>query len=156
MKEIKPNYQPPNSQEAVNDPTTLNEGTVSFETLIASVSKVTSRSGVQGVLTIVKTASNGNRLAVASEMHQTLGEPQSIQVGFTDGKAVLAEYLGEGYTDYFLRKQGAKSVIYNKELVEQFVKHFQLDFNKRTSITLHSVTYQDWQGQKAAVISYSE
>lgn len=140
-------------EEIVNVPTTSTDLTVSFETLIPSIAKVTSRSGEQGVLTIVKTASNGNRLIVASEIHQALGEPKSIQVGFTDGKAVLAECLGEEYTDYSLRKQGAKSVIYNKELVEQFVEHFQLDFNERTSITLRSVTYQDWQGQQAAVIS---
>lgn len=137
----------------VDDSTKSNDIIVPFETLVPSVAKVTNRSGEQGVLTIVSTQKNGSRLVTANEINQALGEPQSIHVGFTDGKVVLAAYLGEAYTNYPLRKHGAKRVIYNKELVEQFVEHFQLDFSDRTSITFRSVTYQDWQGNKTAIIS---
>lgn len=131
----------------------LEELDFDFDDVVPSITKTVSRIPEAGVLTVVNSEKNGNRVAIAREVHQKLRETPSIQIGFTKGCMLLGEHLGDSYTSHPLKKQGAKQIIYNKELVQQITAHMQLDFSDRTSITFHTVTYKKRDGHVIAIIS---
>jgi hypothetical protein len=133
----------------------LEEAVFDSTNLVPSISKSINRIPEPGVVSIVNSKKNGKRVAIASDVHSRLNQPQCLQVGFIDGNLVLGEYLGDEYTSYTLKKQAAKYIIYSKELVEQITEHCELDFSKRTSITFPKATYLKMAGEVVAIISMS-
>lgn len=152
------NLEVATNDEEVNDPDestqedNIEEIDFDIDDVTPSVSKTVSRIPEAGVMSVVNSGKSGNRVAVAREVHQKLREPSSIQVGFINGCLILGRHLGDTYTSYALRKQGAKQIIYSKALVEQITNHLKLDFSDRTSITFHSVTYKKSNDQVIAII----
>lgn len=131
----------------------LKEATFSLEDLTPSVTNVVNRNSYAGLLSLVKSKKNGNRASFAQLVLRALGYPKKVQIGFSDGRLFIGSYLGKEYTFYTLKEQGAKYVIYSKQLVEQIAEHCNLDFSNRTSITFTKVTYQKLNGQIIAIIS---
>lgn len=131
----------------------MEEAEFNIDHLIPCVTKTVTRIPEAGVMSVVNSAKNGSRTIISQQVHNNLQEPSSVQAGFIEDGMVLGAYLGDEYTPFNLRKQGAKQVIYNKGLVEQITNHFGLDFSNRTSITFHSISYKKLNGQTIAIIS---
>lgn len=130
----------------------LEEFKFSFDEIIPSISNPVNRIPEAGVMSVVN-SKNGKRVSIAKDVIESIGQPASIQVGFIDTRIVVGEYLGEAYTSYTLKKQGAKHIIYNKDLVEQVTNHYQLDFTNRTSVTFPKATYQRRDEMRVAIIT---
>lgn len=131
----------------------LEDASFLLEELLPSVSNPVNRIPAPGAVSIVNSEKNGKRVSIAAKVHDKLNEPETLQVGFIENNMVLAECLGDGYTSYSLKKQGAKHIVYSKDLVEQITEHCELDFTDRTSITFYKATYQRLNGQIIAIIS---
>lgn len=121
--------------------------------LIPSVATVINRITKAGVVTVVKSSKSSHRVSIAPEVYSNLNNPTKLQVGFVEKDLVIAEYLSDEFTSYSLKQQGAKHIVYNKELVEQISEHCELDFSSRTSITFQKVTYKNLNNQSIAIIS---
>jgi hypothetical protein len=117
-----------------------------------SITKKVNKIPDAGVMSVVNSI-NGKRVSMSRDVHEQLGEPASVQIGFMKQGMVIGQYLDDTCTSYELRQQGAKHIIYRKELVEQITKHCKLDFTNRTSITFPEATYQKLNGQVIAIIS---
>lgn len=130
----------------------LEELDFNLDEVVPSISKAVNRIPEAGVLTVVNSVKNGNRVAISREVHLKLGEPTALQVGFRQDCLILGQHLGDTYTTYTLKQQGAKQIIYSKELVKHITAHFQLDFSNRTSVTFHTVTYKKRDDQVIAII----
>ena len=133
-------------------PEEIEEAEFNIDDLIPCVTKTVTRIPEAGVMSVVS-AKNGTRIVISQQVQQNLQEPSSVQAGFIEDGMVLGAHLGDEYTPFNLKKQGAKQVIYNKGLVEQITNHFGLDFSNRTSITFHSISYKKLNGQTIAIIS---
>lgn len=117
-----------------------------------SVTAPVKRFGEAGVVSVVN-SKNGTRVSLAKELYHTLGKPESVQIGFQEGELIIGAALGDGFTDYSLTQQGAKQIIYNKQLVHQITNAFELDFEDRSSITFYEASYEMLNGQVIARIS---
>ncbi|MFD2679258.1 hypothetical protein [Bacillus seohaeanensis] len=159
MDDLEDTTNDDETDEESNDPDEstqdedIEELDFNLDDVTPSISKTVSRIPEAGVLSVVNSKDNGKRVAIARDVHQKLSEPSSLQIGFMNNCMLLGKQLGDTYTSYPLRKQGAKQMIYSKALVEQITNHFQLDFSNRTSITFHSVTYKKMNDQVIAIIS---
>jgi len=106
-----------------------------------------------GALSVVYTSKNGKRVVIARHVVEELGNPETVQVAYSDHAIAISEYIGEGYTDYVLKTSGAKRIIYSAHLVHLLKDYYELDFDNRTTITFPSVSYRDHNGKKVAIIS---
>jgi len=106
-----------------------------------------------GVASLVNSEKNGKRFILSREVHEKLGEPESVQVGYKDNQIIISERIADNYTSYGLKRQGAKQIIYNKELVEQMTDLFELDFSARTCITFSEVSYENLNDAIIAIIT---
>lgn len=122
-----------------------------LEGIRPSVTAPVKRFGEAGVMSVVN-SKNGTRVSWAKQLYQELGQPESIQIGFQKGELIVGATLGEGFTDYPLTQQGAKQIIYNKQLVHQITDAFELDFEDRSSITFYEASYEMLNGQVIARI----
>lgn len=129
----------------------LEEAEFAISDLIPSVSTVVTRIADPGILSVIN-SKNGKRVSFSSEIYERLKQPTTLQVAYLESQMVIGQHLGDEHPSYYLKKQGAKRVIYNKELVDQITKYCSLDFTNRTSITFPSATYQKMNGNIVAVI----
>ncbi|GGJ76739.1 hypothetical protein GGR02_002891 [Anoxybacillus voinovskiensis] len=106
-----------------------------------------------GALSIVFTPRNGKRFVIARHVIENLGNPETVQVAYSDHAIAIAEYIGEEFTNYVLKASGSKRVIYSAHLVELLIECCELDFSNRTTITFSDVSYQTHNGKKVAIIS---
>ncbi len=106
-----------------------------------------------GVVTIVNSEKNGKRISFSEDAIEHLKNEESIQIGFKDKKLFIYTGLEEDKY-YSIKKQGAKYIAYNSELVKEITKELELDFTERVSITLCSAKYtEDEDGNKLVVVS---
>ena len=138
-------------EEQNEDEEELEEADFAISDLIPSISTVVSRIAEAGVLSVIN-SNNGKRVSFSSEIYERLKQPTTLQVAYLESQMVIGQHLGDEHPSYYLKKQGAKRVIYNKELVDQITKYCSLDFTNRTSITFPSATYQKMNGNIVAVI----
>ena len=117
------------------------KSTLSFESIRASVTNPVKRFGDAGILSIVN-SKNGTRLALSKELYDKLDLPDSVQFGFIENELIVGKTIGDDYTNYDLKSQGAKQIIYCKELIAQVTESYSLDFSNRSSITVHEATYE--------------
>ncbi|MCM3625640.1 hypothetical protein M4D70_26085 [Brevibacillus borstelensis] len=109
------------------------------------------RTAGAGVISIIKTTKNGNRITLASEVNQEIGEPERVQIAFTEREIAIAEELPNNDNYFMVKKQKSKGVIYSASLVKEITERFGLDFSDKVSITFHKVRYVQ-SGQKPVAI----
>lgn len=63
--------------------------------------------GEVGLLSIIY-SKNGTRLSLSKDLNEELNEPTTVQFGLIGSEFIVGEALGEEFTDYSLKKQGAK------------------------------------------------
>ncbi len=92
-----------------------------------------------GYVTIVNSPKNGRRLSISKEPLVELGWNLETKL-----EAIVLEFIADGIVlsldenrdrKFNLRKQGAKHIIYSKDLVNEVTDRFDLDFSDRVSIT---------------------
>ncbi|WP_163151598.1 hypothetical protein [Anoxybacillus sp. MB8] len=115
--------------------------------------KTTTRTSESGVFSIVYSKKNGKRVAISEHVIQELGNPETVQVGFSPESIAISEYLGEDSVSHKLKTAGGKKVIYSSELVQCLIDYYNLNFDPRTSITFSNVSYKTKNGKKVALIS---
>lgn len=119
----------------------LNEGEVNNMknslNLIKPKSKDTSRVDITsgGAMTIVNSKDNGKRITISKGSMEYIGNPESVEIGFTEDGIVIGDKLPENGERFTLRKVGSKAVIYSAQLVKEITELFELDFSNRVSIT---------------------
>lgn len=130
------------------------ESAIDWSLLRATKSKSTKKTiGEVGVCTVVNCLKNGNkRIVLASKLLKQLGEPTSVEIGIMPNGIAIASSLPIDANSFQIRKQGAKSVIYAGQLVNELVEEFNLDYPERTSITFSKVQYEDVNGICTAMI----
>ena len=130
------------------------ESAIDWSLLRATKSKSTKKTiGEAGVCTVVNCLKNGNkRIVLASKLLKQLGEPTSVEIGIMPNGIAIASSLPIDANSFQIRKQGAKSVIYAGQLVNELVEEFNLDYSERTSITFSKVQYEDVNGICTAMI----
>ncbi len=130
------------------------ESAIDWSLLRATKSKSTKKTiGEAGVCTVVNCLKNGNkRIVLASKLLKQLGEPTSVEIGIMPNGIAIASSLPIDANSFQIRKQGAKSVIYAGQLVNELVEEFNLDYSERTSITFSKVQYEDINGICTAMI----
>lgn len=104
-----------------------------------------------GVMSIIKSKKNGNRITLAREVNEEIGGPESVQVSFTPHEIAIAEELPNNDNYFTIKKQNSKGVIYSASLVKEISERFGLDFSDKVSITFHKVRYVQ-SGQKTVAI----
>jgi len=139
--------------KTTEDQEELEEITFDPSNVVPSVAKLVNRIPEAGVLSVVNSEKNGKRVSISSEVMNRLKNPETLQVGFLEGNLVIGRSLGDSYTSYTLKKQGAKQIIYSKELVEQMTDLCELDFSERTSITFPKASYQKMNDEVVALVS---
>lgn len=125
----------------------LGSFTPSTSTLISKVSSVT-----KGLVSIIY-AKTGKRITFDQSLIDTLGLDEIIQVGYNDHQLLLGSNLDLQYQNRYFRKQGTKYVLYDAALIQELIKHFNLDYNNVTSHTFDDVIYKQYQGNKVALIT---
>ncbi len=116
-----------------------------------SVSKT--RSG-KGYATVIKTEKNGNRVTFSGEVIEKLKVSDNIHIGVTDGKLVLSGIVHNKLMSYKVKKQGSKSIVYSRSLVDAIVEKLNLDFNDKVSMTFTHIEYSEIDDTKIALISF--
>jgi len=138
-------------QEQNEEEEEMEEAEFVISDLIPSVSTVVSRIADPGILSVIN-SNNGKRVSFSSEIYDRLKQPTTLQVAYLESQMVIGQHLGDEHPTYVLKKQGAKQIIYNKELVDQITKHCGLDFTNRTSITFPTAIYKKMNGNIVVVI----
>lgn len=93
-----------------------------------------------GYISIVNAKKGGKRIEVSSKTKKELTKKEgdkleAINIGFIEG-AILITLDESCGTQYNVKKQGSKSIIYNSKLVAEVEEMLDLDFSNRTTITL--------------------
>lgn len=88
-----------------------------------------------GVCTVVNSKKNGKRVTFSKDVMERLGNPESIELSFTEDGVAIAEKIPENGVSFGIRKSGHKGVIYSAGLVEEITEVFNLNFEDRVSIT---------------------
>lgn len=125
----------------------LDSFTPSTSTPISKVASVT-----KGLVSIIY-AKTGKRITFDQSLIDTLGLDEIIQVGYNDRQLLLGSNLDSQYQNRHFRKQGTKYVLYDAALIQELIKHFNLDYNNVTSRTFDDVVYKQHQGSKVALIT---
>lgn len=141
-------------QDEVNVRTELPQSNLDFTSINPSITNPVKRFGDAGLLSIIY-SKNGTRLSLSKDLNEELNEPATVQFGFIGSELIVGEELGEEFTDYSLKKQGAKQIVYCKELIEQMKEFFELDFSTRTSVTFSDANYEILNGRIIARIQIS-
>ena len=130
----------PSSSQSVRE-NLLPKSTLSFDLIRASITNPVKRFGDAGILSVVN-SKNGTRLSLSKELYEKIEFPDSVQFGFIENELIVGKTIGDDYTNYDLKSQGAKQIIYCKELISQVTESYSLDFSDRSSITVHEATYE--------------
>lgn len=118
-----------------------------------SKAKTNSRNGFKaGVMSIIKSKSNGKRIVISKELSEKLGYPDSVQILYSEEELLIAEELIGAATSFPLKKYGAKYVIYSSSLVDEIAQELKLDYKNCVSRTLSNVEYMNDNGTVIAAI----
>lgn len=118
----------------------LEEMVVSKSTLKARTvqSSRNSSCGIRWVYSI----KSGKRLEIAQDLHVKLGQPETLQCGFTSTHFLISEKLDEEGTDYPVRGSSKSPVIYSAGIVEDAIINFNLEFSDgRVCMTFNEVEF---------------
>jgi hypothetical protein len=118
-----------------------------------SKAKTNSRNGFKaGVMSIIKSKSNGKRIVISKELSEKLGYPDSVQILYSEEELLIGEELIGAATSFPLKKYGAKYVIYSSSLVDEIAQELKLDYKNCVSRTLSNVEYMNDNGTVIAAI----
>lgn len=92
-------------------------------------------------LTVVNTEKYGKRIALASEIIETIGSPSEVQVFLNNTGLVISEASEDSENPFRLRVSGNKYIIYSSDLVQEITNAFQLNFSQVTSVSFQNVQY---------------
>jgi len=106
-----------------------------------------------GLLSIISTDRNGNRIILSKTLLEELNRPSSLQFSFSDDEMALGEELPENINSFQIKKQGVKGVIYSTSLVKEITHSLQLDFTRKASITFRDARYVEYCNKKIAIVS---
>jgi hypothetical protein len=122
--------------ELINDEKTSESKTNEQKHITKPKSSDKSRTkSVKGVASAINSKANGKRFTLSKELMELLGNPESVEIGFTDIGIVLSKKLPENGAEFRIRKCGNKGVIYSSSLVQEITEQFDLDFSDKVSIT---------------------
>lgn len=83
-------------------------------------------------ISIVK-SENGTRLVINKDTNQKLGYPNEIYIGYKDEYLMLFNAENLNVNKLSVKQNKSKVNIYNTKLVNEVIKHFNLDFSNITS-----------------------
>lgn len=131
--------------------TDLTEGLVSSKAIQKSKS-----SGSSGVLTVVN-ATVSTRVGISVDAYNAIGKPKNISVAFNPALKVvlIGEKLPIDGNSFTVRRGAegtAKPTIYAKQLVDEMLDFFDLDFTDITSISFGSYEVVDFSDSKILVV----
>lgn len=111
--------------------------------LIKPKSKDTSRGDItsEGAITIINSKDNGKRITFSKCSMEYIGNPESIEVGFTEDGIVFGDRLPENGERFKIRRTNNKAVIYSAQLVKEITELFELDYSNKVSITFTDAEY---------------
>ena len=115
------------------------EMNVSKEHLKGSKSKTKNNGG--SVRFIYKLKSS-QRIEIANSVYRVLGEPDTLQCGFTSTSFLVSEELSDDGTNYPAKTSNGFTIIYSKALVEKAIVEFNLEYpDGSTSLTFGNVEF---------------
>lgn len=85
-------------------------------------------SGKPGVLSIIYSTRNGKRYQFSNAFYKKIGEPPTVQIGFTDTSILVSEKLDETAMDIEVKFSQNRPVIYSASLVEDAIIKFDLAY----------------------------
>lgn len=108
----------------------------------------------RSTFSVVNSSNGSKRISISNVVYQKLGQPQSIQVAFSNDSILLSSKLSKKNNAGFfiLKPQGKSYMCYCADLVREITKRFGLDFSSRVSMTFYSVKYETINNIPAAVI----
>lgn len=95
---------------------------------------------------------NGNRLTLNKELIKYLNLTNRIQIGVNETQLILGDSLGDEFDCYYFKPNKSKVMIYNKSLVSDLIKQFNLDYTNRTSRTFRLIQYRTRSGNPIVVV----
>lgn len=98
-------------------------------------SNITTAKSPAGVCTVVNSKRNGRRVTFARDIMDCLGNPETVEVCFTEDGLAVAKELPENGVEFNVKKIGNKEGIYSSQIVQEITELFDLDFENRVSIT---------------------
>ncbi|UBR29384.1 hypothetical protein LCG60_22610 [Bacillus sp. SD-4] len=122
-----------------------------LEEFLSTKVKAFSSVGNRGAsfLSIVK-ADTGTSIRLTKDATAKLNNPTRLSVGFTGAYLVLCNADELNVSSYKGSFKNDRTIIYNTGLVEAIIKHFNLDFSNKTSISFSEGRYE----QQGRVILY--
>lgn len=122
--------------EATNENEVIeNQSTQQKFTKPKSISNSRKSKSPNGECTVVNSKKNGKRITLSKNLMEIFNDPEILEIGFTDEGIALSKELPENGTEFTIKKQGNKGVIYSAPLVDEITELFGLDFSDRVSIT---------------------
>lgn len=106
-----------------------------------------------GAMSIIRSAGNGKRITFPLSVLEKLGSPETLQVGFDSSGIMLSEKHPRLKGKFVIKQQGARGIIYSAPLVEELIRHFQLEFHEKVSMTFVDIEYYDDGEHPLAYIS---
>lgn len=95
-----------------------------------------------GVLSLIYSTRNGKRYQFSNALYKKIGEPSTIQIGFTDTSILVSEKLSDVADDLEVRFSQNRPVIYSASLVEDAIIKFELVYEDGcVSKTFNEVEY---------------
>lgn len=91
----------------------------------------------RGLISIVSTKKNGNRVIISKEIVEKLGLHDRVRVGYSENALVLSRDGNLIRKEFPLRKDRGKRIIYSKELVREIEFYLSLSFDDCTTITFY-------------------
>ncbi len=133
----------------------------SFQELDAQDNTRKPRTRGNGILTIVNSEKNGNRILFSKQLEEDLcltnGEIQ-ILASKEKRALLIGAKLPNAQKTYTLRRlkcgdEGSRYVIYNKSLTLAIAESLQLDFSKCVAHTLYNVQYLEIEDSIVAIVT---
>jgi hypothetical protein len=100
-----------------------------------AVSNACTAKSPAGVCTVVNSKKNGKRVTFARDIMDCLGNPETVEVCFTEDGIAVGKKLPENGVEFNVKKIGNKGGIYSSQIVQEITEVFDLDFENRVSIT---------------------
>ncbi len=101
-----------------------------------------------GGISIVNTEGFGKRITLAKGMLEKIGNPKFVSVGLSAEAIAIAPKLPENTSRYKI----SRHTIYASGLIDEIVKHFDLDYSDRTSISFSKIDFIEVDKDTVAAI----
>lgn len=109
------------------------------------------RSGRKGSLTMICSAKHGKRLMLSEELAETLELSGTVQIGFIGNQLVMGKHLPGNGSEFQLRRQGKKLIIYSAELIHIIAERQQIDFTDTVSHTWYTPIVDEYENIPVAL-----